>query len=177
MSKKVKYVAALLAVGIVIVGAANYFLVHRSVQQVLESDTRNQGISVFAHYQYFVVPSVLVIDLRKVSDTNSPADVTRVLLQFAQSQKSRAFSLVTLAHMGKPKFTLKGEFFQTLGIEFGEQNPVYTMRTFPENVYNLAGTAAFETWTGGMLGVLGKQMEDFNEFHKQWYIADLSSIP
>ena len=133
MSKKVKYVAALLAVGIVVVGAVNYFLVHRSVQQVLESDIRNQGISVFAHYQYFVVPSVLVIDLRKVSDTNSPADVTRVLLQFAQSQKSKAFSLVTLAHQGKPKFTLKGEFFQTLGIEFGEQNPVYTMRTLSGN--------------------------------------------
>lgn len=119
---------------------------------------------------------MLVIDLRKVSGTNSPADVTRVLLQIAQSQKSKTFNQVTLAHQGNPKFILKGDYFQTLGIEFGEQNPVYTMRTLPENIYRLDGTAAFGTWTGGLIGVLGKQMEDFSDFHKQWYIADLASI-
>ena len=177
MSKKLKYLAALLALGIIGVAGANYFLVQSSAQQVLGSDERNQGVSVFAHYQYFVDPSVLVIDLSKVSGTNSPADVTRVLLQFAQSQKSKRFELVKLAHQGTTKFMLKGDFFQNLGIEFGDQNPVYTMRTFPENVYNLDGTTAFGTWTGGMLGVLGKQMEDFNEFHKKWYIADLASNP
>jgi hypothetical protein len=175
MSKKLKYLAALLALGIIAIAGANYFLVQSSAQQVLGSDERNQGVSVFAHYQYFVDPSVLVIDLSKVSGTNSPADVTRVLLQFAKSQKSKRFELVKLAHQGKPKFMLKGEYFQTLGIEFGDQNPVYTMRTLPENVYNLDGTAAFGTWTGGMIGVLGNQMEDFNEFHKKWYIADLAS--
>ena len=47
------------------------------------------------------------------------------------------------------------------------------MRTFPENVYRPDGARAFDSWTGGVLGVLGKQMEDFNEFHKQWYIEDL----
>lgn len=177
MAKKLKYLAVLLALGIMVVAGANYFLVHRSAQQVLSSDERNQGVSVFAHYEYFVDPSVLVIDLRKLSDTNSPADVTRVLLQFAQSQKLKRFELVKLAHQGRPKFMLKGDFFQILGLEFGEQNPVYTMRTLPENVYNLDGTSAFGTWTGGMLGVLGKQMEDFNEFHKMWYIGDLANNP
>ena len=120
---------------------------------------------------------MLVIDLRKVSGTNSPADVTRVLLQFAQSQKAKTYSQVKLAHSGTKKFILKGDYFQTLGVEFGEQNPVYTMRTLPENVYLLDGTAAFGTWTGGILGVLGKQMEDFSEFHKRWYVTDLANRP
>ena len=173
MSKKIRYLAALLAVGILGVAGVNYFLVHRNVQQILASDERNQGVGIFAHYKYFVLPSELVIDLRKISGTNSPADVTRVLLQLAQSQKARTYKSVTLAHHGKSKFLLKVEFFQILGIEFGTQNPMYTMRTLPENVYNIDGTAAFETWTGGMLGVLSKQMEDFSDFHKQWYIADL----
>ena len=48
------------------------------------------------------------------------------------------------------------------------------MRTLPENVFKMDGTAAFGTWTGGWLGVVGKQMEDFSEFHKQWYISDLA---
>ena len=173
MSKKIRYLAVLLAVGMLGVAGVNYVLVHRNVQQILTSDERNQGVGIFAHYKYFVLPSELVIDLRKVSGTNSPADVTRVLLQFAQTQKTKTFTSVTLAHQGKPKFVLKGEFFQNLGVEFGTQNPVYTMRTLPENVYHLDGTAAFGTWSGGMLGVLSKQMEDFSDFHKQWYIADL----
>lgn len=177
MFNKLKYLAAALVTGVLCIALANYFLVHRAVQQALESDGRNQGISVNAHYQYFIVPSVLVIDLRKVSDTNSPSDVTRVLLQIAQVQKEKTFDQVTLAHRGKSKFMLKGEYFKNLGIEFGQQNPVYTIRTLPENIYNLDGTAVFGTWTGGWLGVLGKQMEDFNNFHKQWYIEDLTRTP
>lgn len=177
MATKLKSLAGLLTVLFIGIGCANYFLVHRSVQTVLTLDGRNEGIEIFAHYKYFVVPTSLVIDLRKVSGTNSPADVTRVLLQLAQSQKTNEYSKVILAHAGTDKFILKGDYFQTLGIEFGTQNPVYTMRTFPENVYQLDGTAAFETWTGGMLGVLAKQMEDFNEFHKRWYIIDLTRNP
>jgi len=57
------------------------------------------------------------------------------------------------------------------------QNPVYTMRTFPQNVYALDGSPAFETWSGGLLGVLGKQLEDFSEFHKQWYLNEISAGP
>ena len=51
------------------------------------------------------------------------------------------------------------------------------MRTFPENVYALDGAKAFPSWTGGLIGVTGKQMEDFAEFHKQWYIYDLTESP
>ncbi|MNU11538.1 hypothetical protein D3C72_2594780 [compost metagenome] len=52
---------------------------------------------------------------------------------------------------------------------------MYTIRTFPQNVWKLDGTAAYETWTGGMLGVLSKQMEDVNQFAKDWFIADLAT--
>lgn len=156
------------------IAGANFFLLQRHVQSVLADDPRNAGISVWAHYEFFVVPSTLVIDLRQVSATNSPADVTRVLLQFSKTQEQTRFEFVKLAHQGSQKFLLKGDYFQTLGQEFGTQNPVYTMRTLPENVYQIDGTPAFGTWTGGMLGVLGKQMGDFSDFHKQWYILDLA---
>ena len=154
------------------VASINYILPYRSAQQVLNSDPRNAGINLFAHYEYFILPSILVMDLRNVSGENSPADVTRVLLQYAQSQKDKEYSQVKLASHGVQKFLMRGDYFKTLGVEFGEQNPVYTMRTLPENIFHLDGTAAFGTWTGGVLGVLGKQMEDFTEFHKQWYITD-----
>lgn len=68
---------------------------------------------------------------------------------------------------------LKGDYFQTIGLEYGVQNPVYTLRTLPENVYTLEGKQAFGSWTGGWLGVVGKQMEDLNEFHRLWFMSDL----
>ena len=173
---RIKYlVFAALAVMATIAGA-NYFLLQRPAQLVLKADPRNEGIAVFAHFEYFVIPTTLVFDLRELSSTNSPADVTRVLLQFARATKDQKFSMVKLAHQGRSKFMLNGEYFQNLGTEFGDQNPIYTMRTFPENVYKLDGTAAFGTWTGGWLGVMGKQMEDFNDFHKQWYVNDLAML-
>lgn len=153
---------------------SNYILVHRALASVLDADPRNKGVTAFAHYDHMVVPGTLVINLRSVTETNSPSDVFRVLLQFSASQKDHEYETVKLSFKGEPKFILKGAYFKTLGAEYGTQNPVYTMRTLPENVYKTDGTAAFGTWTGGLLGVLGKQMEDFTEFHKQWYINEIA---
>jgi len=41
------------------------------------------------------------------------------------------------------------------------------------DVYTPDGKKAFGTWTGGLLGVLSKQMEDFGEFHEKWYVEDM----
>ncbi|MFP2608696.1 hypothetical protein, partial [Escherichia marmotae] len=72
----------------------------------------------------------------------------------------------------KDKFYLKGGYFKTLGQEYGIQNPVYTLRTIPENVYMLNGERAYSVWEGGLLGVMGKQMEDLSDFSKAWYLDD-----
>lgn len=121
-----------------------------------------------------MIPSSLIYDLRGLSPESSSADVTRVLLQYARVLKDRQFDEVILAYRGTPKFLLKGEYFSSLGREYGVQNPVYTARTFPENVYELDGTPAFGGWTGGLIGVVARQMEDFNQFHKEWYIEDMA---
>ena len=46
------------------------------------------------------------------------------------------------------------------------------MRTMQEHLQNPDGSPAFEVWNGGLLGVLGKQMEDHNAFHKRWWVDD-----
>ena len=50
---------------------------------------------------------------------------------------------------------------------------MYTIRTFPENLRTPDGERAFSVWEGGMFGVLKAQMEDFNEFHDEWYMDDM----
>ncbi len=174
MNSKILGTLGVLAAALVMVFGINYFTLQSPMSEVLDADSRNKGITVSVHFGKYINPSELVFDLRDISGSSSPADVSRVLLQYAEALKAKEFERVVLAYRGTQKFQLKGSYFRTLGREYGTQNPVYTMRTFSENVYELDGTAAFGTWTGGLLGVVGKQMEDFNEFHKRWYLADMS---
>ena len=81
--------------------------------------------------------------------------------------------MVILAYKGKSKFSLDGAYFKKLGKEYEFQNPVYTTRTFPEHVMDINGNPIYDQWTGGILGVLNKQMEDFNDFCEKWYIDEV----
>jgi hypothetical protein len=150
----------------------NYFALQRPLSTALSSDSRNEGVVAIAHYGWLVDPNVLVFDLRSISGSNSEADVLRCLLQFAEAMKSNDFSTVVLAYKGNARFILKGDYFKELGVEFSYQNPVYTLRTMPEHVYNMDGSPAFGTWTGGLLGVIGHQMEDLNAFGRKWFLTD-----
>ncbi len=153
-------------------GAADFSL-QAEMNAVLKTDPRNSGIAVSV--QYRANPPALFYDLRAVAPTNSMADVFRVFLQFAQTEKSREFESVELAYRGQPRFMISGKYFKQLGEEFGTQNPVYTIRTFTENLLRPDGSRAYPTWTGGLIGVAGKQIEDFNDFHRQWWLLDFSA--
>lgn len=152
----------------------NYATAFGPMRSAIADDPRNAGIAAYAYHQYLLDPSVLVIDIRGIGDTIAPTDVTRLLLQFAAKRKEATYKRVILATRGTPKLQFEGSYFKTLGEEFGTQNPMYTIRTMPENTYDLDGKQAFGTWTGGVLGVLSKQMEDVVDLHKRWYIEDLS---
>lgn len=151
----------------------NYIALQRPMNDVIEHDPRNKGIEVSVHYKTYVNPSVLVYDLTAIAGTNSKIDVFRSFLQFADKMKEYKFAKVELAFKGKTKFVLEGDYFQQLGREYGLQNPVYTMNHFPENLRLPDGTRAYETWTGGWLGVAGRQIEDFNDFHDKWYVREI----
>lgn len=174
MNKKVLGTLGLIAAIFATIFGMNYVILQSPMSEILDADPRNKGISISVNFGNYINPSELVFNLRDLSGSNSPADVSRVLFQYAEALKAKEFKRVILAYRGTPKFQFKGAYFQTLGNDYETQNPVYTMRTLPENVYELDGTAAFGTWTGGLLGVVGKQMEDFNTFHKRWYLADMT---
>ena len=154
---------------ITFVASWNYFSLQRNISEIIKSDSRNDGISVFVHYEWFINPNVLVFDLRNVTSSKRPVDVSRVLLQSSEKLKENSYNHVILSFEGKSRFILKGDFFKITGNEYATQNPIYTLRTLPQNVYHLSGKKAFSTWSGGVIGVMRKQMEDLTEFHRQWY--------
>lgn len=154
----------------------NYLSLTKPVLKKMNFDHRNSGIEVDLHYKNYVMPNVLVFNLKDVSGDKAAADVFRVLLQTTAVFKEKDFDTIELAFKGISKFTLKGDYFKELGEEYETQNPVYTMRTFPENLEDMNGHAVYSEWTGGLLGVLNKQMDDFNDFHEKWYLEDMSNI-
>jgi hypothetical protein len=171
MQKKAWLAIATTSLALCVAGI-NYFGAHRPASERLAQDPRNEKLALWLHYQYGLKPGTLVVDLRRFSDEAAIADIMRALLHAAEAHKSSRFDRVLLAYRGKPKFMLQGEFFQTIGQEFQHQNPLYTLRTFPQNVYKLDGSQAYGEWTGGWLGVVGKQMEDVNRFAKDWFLND-----
>lgn len=174
MSKLLKIGGAILLV-IVAVFFANYFRLGMYADQVISADSRNAGIEISLHYANYIEPNDIVLDIRSVGATNSKMDVTRVLLQIAAKVSGRHFDQVYLASKGKSKFMLSGDYFQKIGEEYPYQNVMYTIRTMPENVFELDGTHAYGTWTGGILGVLAQQMKDFGDFEDRWFADDLKS--
>lgn len=172
MKKKLGYGGAVVLACVLLLAAWNYLAIQRPLSQRLAQDERNEVVSIWGYHQYAVLPGILVLDLRSFGDEAALLDVMRSVLHGAEALKEKRFERVVLSYKGTPKFQLKGEYFRTLGQEFVSQNPVYTLRTFPENVYKLDGEQAYGTWTGGMLGVLSKQMEDLNRFGHDWYLDD-----
>lgn len=138
--------------------------VQPKITAALSADSRNGGIEFKGHESN----GDLYLDLVKFSGSNSMADLFRCFLNIAKATKDEHFSRVHLLRKGREVFSLDGSFYQRTGAEFGIQNVIYTTRTFPENLKRPDGSAAFDTWTGGLLGVSGKQIEDFNNAMKQW---------
>jgi hypothetical protein len=159
----------------VIIGFYFYlnFKISNAVSAEINSDTRNEGIKIDVHYKNYISLNTLVFNLTDVTIDKAPADVFRVFLQSASALMAKQFEKVELEFNGKSKFYIMGDYFKKLGDEFEKQNPVFTMRTFPENLYTTNGEAAYETWEGGALGVFSKQINDFSDFNKKWYSEDL----
>lgn len=164
-------VAALVIIPLIIY-AVNYFSLQSAMNDIL-SKSGNSGIEASVHYGGYLDGDTLVYDLESVSGSNSMADVFRVFLQFAEKMQSKEFDTVKLCFRGDERFQIDGVYFRRLGRDYAHENVVYTIRTFPEHLKTASGSDAFPPRSGGWLYVMGKQMEDFNEFHRKWYMADL----
>jgi hypothetical protein len=153
----------------------NAVTLQKPLDRVLVNDPRNQSVKVRVHYDGWIDFNTVVFDISDVSPNASRMDVFRCFLQYAEAMKGQRFKRVILAARGKRKFWLDGEYFQQLGQEYQEQNPVYTIRTFPTHLTAMDGSHPFSEYTGGIFAVLQREMEQFTEFHDQWYVNDFAS--
>lgn len=168
---------ALLSIfALVLVCAGGFYLYARTVSApVAKALADETGADTRVYRRNWISSDEIVFDIRSVEGGISMADMTRRLLKAAEALKGSDFTRVYLAYRGEERFVLEGSYFKRLGEERGYQNPIYTIRTLPENVSNLDGSPAFGRWSGGWLGVMGRQLEDSNEFHRRWWVGDAMS--
>ena len=102
-------------------------------------------------------------------------DVFRVFLHTAEYFKDKDFKTINLCFRGKVRFILKGVDFKVMGNDFGSQNPVYTLRTFPEKLLLPNGSNAYQSHRGGLLYLMKVQMEDLSDMNGIWYLNELLS--
>jgi hypothetical protein len=150
----------------------NETLLQKPLTRVIASQAQNNIVHALAHFDGWVDTKTVVFDLTDVSDQSSSLDIFRVFLQYAREQKKDRFGRIVLASYGQKKFILPGDYFQRLGQEFDSQNPMYTIRTFAHHLSDMNGQQPFPEYEGGLLAVLDKEMEQFAEFNKRWFLDD-----
>ncbi|MEI6640389.1 MAG: hypothetical protein WCL10_00030 [Novosphingobium sp.] len=131
-----------------------------------------EGSTTVAYRRWLISPNQIVFDVWSVDGSQSMVAMDRRLFKAAEALKDSSYESVVLAYHGQTRLLMDGKTFQEIGANRQTENPIYTMRTMQEHIYNPDGSPAFGTWTGGWLGVMGKQLEDHNEFHKRWWVND-----
>ena len=172
MNTKIVRLAGLVVLLALLLAGALYFSgrvsgwnqLQPKVTEALAADSRNSGITVKVSRG----SGNLYFDLAEVSGDKSSADVFRTFLTASQALKEESFDKVILTRHGQQRFWIPGSYWHELAASYGTDNVIYTVRTFPEHVMKPDGSGAFQKWEGGFLGVATKQMEDFNDFMKQW---------
>ena len=144
--------------------SANLFLLQEPVNDILRENAAFRGMSVSAHYEYYVIPGVVVYDLEGLSFRQTPIDVHTAFLEFAKKLKEKRYSRVDLSYKGTTKFSIDGASFTKLGEEYAKRNFDYVLYSFPRLFQSSNGTPA--------IGKSATDRDALLEFHRRWYGQD-----
>ena len=142
--------------------SANLFLLQEPVNDILRENAAFQGMEVSAHYQYWVIPGVVVYDLKGLSVRQTPIDVHTAFLEFARELKEKRYSRVDLSYQGTTKFSIDGASFTKLGQEYAKRNFDYVLYTFPKLFRASDGKPLEST----------QDRDALLQFHRKWYGQD-----
>lgn len=143
---------------------ANLVLLQQPVNDILKKSSAYNGMEISAHYEYWILPGVVVYDLRSLSVRQTPIDVHTAFLEFAKELKGKRYKRVDLEFRGDKKFSIDGASFTRLGDEYGKRNFDYVLYNFPRLFQPAAGTSPVSTGESDRDALL--------KFHRAWYGAD-----
>jgi hypothetical protein len=143
--------------------SANLFLLQQPVNDILKENAAFAGMQVSAHYEYWVLPGVIVYDLKELSFHQTPLDVHTAFLEFARKLKEKRYTRVDLSYRGTTKFSIDGASFAQLGQQYAKRNFDYVLYAFPR---------LFHPADGRALTSNAADRDALLEFHRRWYGED-----
>jgi hypothetical protein len=138
---------------------ANFMILQRPMNEILKGNDAFKGMSVTTHFEYWVIPGVMVYDLRSVTGDQTPLDVYAAFLEYAREKQGQRYRRVELRFRGEPRFVVDGASFRRLGQEYQKRNYQWVLFEFPR----LAKTLPLSE-------PAPKDGEALVHFHKHWYI-------
>jgi hypothetical protein len=144
--------------------SANMLLLQEPVNDILHENAAFRGMQVSAHYQYYVIPGVVVYDLEGLSFRQTPIDVHTAFLEFAKKLKEKRYSRVDLSYKGHTKFSIDGASFARLGREYANRNFDFVLYNFTRLVHAEDGTKPVDANATDRDALL--------QFHRSWYGED-----
>lgn len=144
--------------------SANAILLQQPVNDILQENSALRGMKVTAHYQYWVIPGVVVYNLEELTFRQTPIDVHTAFLEFAKELKTKRYSRVDLSYKGVTKFSIDGASFTRIGEEYTKRNFDYVLYSFPRLVQPATGTTPLKP--------ADSDRDNLMEFHRRWYGQD-----
>ncbi len=142
---------------------ANFLFLQQPMNEILQSNPAFQGMSVSAHYEYWIVPGVVVYDLKRLGES-TPLQVHTAFLEYARRMKDREFERVDLRFRGQDRFMLEGPEFRRAGLEYANRNFAWVLFDLPRR-FHATGRAAVTPDSSDADALL--------EFHRRWYADEL----
>lgn len=140
---------------------ANFLILQQPMNQILDANEAFQGMTVSAHYQYWIVPGVVVYDLKGIRAEQNRLNVHTAFLEYAKKMKGKKFEKVELQYQGEKRATLDGASFQKIGEEYQKKNYTFVMLELPKR-FRFTDEKGKEDI----------QIDSLIEFHDRWYATD-----
>ena len=142
---------------------ANFLFLQQPMNEILQNNAAFQGMTVSAHYEYWIVPGVVVYDLKGLGDSSTPLQVHTAFLEYAKAMKDHQFDRVVLRWRGRERFALDGQTFQKAGLEYAKRNFGFVLFDLPRLFEPLDPQDRPDTADADAL----------MNFHREWYGEDL----
>jgi hypothetical protein len=134
------------------------------------SECESSGIvNANVHYEGLISTDGVVFDVREGGSSSARRiDPVHLLMQFAAKLDLNSIKRVVLARNGKEIFFISASDLRPLADSYSGGGRPWSFNHLPESTRTMLGERIYSEWTGGWIGVLGKQTEDLNDLIRNW---------
>lgn len=116
----------------------------------------------------YTVDGNIVFDVWSLDGDSRLIDPLHLLMQFGHTIKDSSIDHLSIASGGKEVYRLEKSDLDELAREYDSGARIWAFSHWPERLRTPSGERAFESWSGGFLGVMEGQMNDLNEGLSTW---------